>query len=55
MPPNVMRSIKELVSKTQVRPSVLLEELAATSRAMNSSRAGDRRIFEALVLRLTVL
>lgn len=55
MPPNVLRSIKELVSKTQIRPSVLLEELAATSRAMNSSRAGDRRIFEALVLRLTVL
>lgn len=53
--PNVLRSIKELVAKSPVRPSVLLEELAATNRAMNSSRAGDRRIFEGLVLRLAVL
>jgi DNA polymerase III delta subunit len=55
MPPQVQRNIKELVSRTQVRPSALLEELAATGRGMNSSRAGDRRIFEAFVLRLTTL
>lgn len=53
--PGVLRSIKETITKAPVRPSTLLEELASTNRAMNSSRAGDRRVFEGLVLRLTVL
>ncbi len=52
MPPHKLRLIREQVAKRPVSPSALLEELAAVNRAMNSSRAGDRRIFEAFVLRL---
>lgn len=55
MPPQKIRAVREFVSKRPISPSVLLEELAAVNRAMNSSRAGDRRVFEALVLRLTGL
>ncbi|MDP2313712.1 MAG: DNA polymerase III subunit delta [Pseudomonadota bacterium] len=52
MPPQKLRMIREVVAKRPVSPSAMLEELAAVNRAMNSSRAGDRRIFEAFVLRL---
>lgn len=52
MPPAKLRAIRELVQRRPVSPSAMLEELAAVNRAMNSSRAGDRRIFEAFVLRL---
>lgn len=52
MPPQKLRALKELVQKRPVSPSAVLEELAAVNRAMNSSRAGDRRVFEAFVLRL---
>lgn len=55
MPPQKARAVRELVSRRPIKPSVLLEELAAVNRAMNSSRAGERRVFEALVLRLTEL
>lgn len=51
MPPQKVRAVKELVAKRQVRPSVLLNELAAVNRAMNLSRAGDRRVLEAWVAR----
>jgi DNA polymerase-3 subunit delta len=52
MPPQKLRMIREVVAKRPVSPSALLEELAAVNHKMNSSRAGDRRIFEAFVLRL---
>ena len=45
-------AIREVVAKRPVSPSAMLEELAAVNRAMNYSRAGDRRIFEGFVLRL---
>lgn len=52
MPPQKLRAIREQVKRRPVSPSAMLEELAAVNRAMNSSRAGDRRVFEAFVLRL---
>lgn len=52
MPPQKLRVLREQVQKRPVSPSAVLEELAAVNRAMNSSRAGDRRIFEAFILRL---
>ncbi len=52
MPPQKIRVLREQIAKRPVRPSVVLEELAAVNRAMNFSRAGDRRVFEAFVLRL---
>jgi DNA polymerase-3 subunit delta len=52
MPPQKLRMMREQVAKRPVSPSAMLEEVAAVNRAMNSSRAGDRRIFEAFVLRL---
>jgi len=55
MPPQKVRAVKELIAKRPLRPSVVLEELASVNRAMNSSRAGDRRILEAWVLRLVTL
>lgn len=55
MPPQKIRAARELVARRPISPSALLEELAAANQGMNSSRAGDRRVFEALVLRLTGL
>lgn len=55
MPPQKVRAVRELVARRPVSPSALLEEIAAVNRQMNSSRAGDRRVFEALILRLTEL
>jgi DNA polymerase-3 subunit delta len=52
MPPQKLRAVKEMVSRRPISPSAMLEEVAAVNRAMNSSRAGDRRILEAFVLRL---
>lgn len=52
MPPQKLRVLREQIQKRPVSPSAILEELAAVNRGMNSSRAGDRRIFEAFVLRL---
>jgi DNA polymerase-3 subunit delta len=52
MPPHKMRAVKDMVARKPLSPSGVLEEVAAVNRAMNSSRAGDRRIFEAFVLRL---
>lgn len=52
MPPQKVRAVKELVRTRPVRPSALLNELAAVNRAMNLSRAGDRRVIEAWVARL---
>ncbi len=52
MPPQKLRVLREQITKRPVSPSAVLEELAAVNRAMNSSRAGDRRVFEAFVLRL---
>lgn len=52
MPPQKVRAVRELVQKHPISPSATLEELAAVNRAMNLSRAGDRRVFEAWVARL---
>ncbi len=55
MHPRAAQSIRALVQKRPVSPSAVLEEIASVNRAMNSSRAGDRRVFEAWVVRLTEL
>lgn len=55
MNPNVARAMRETLGKVTLSPSGLLEEIAAANRLMNFSRAGDRRVFEGLVLRLTCL
>jgi DNA polymerase-3 subunit delta len=52
MPPQKLRTLREVVTKRPVSPSALLEELARVNRRMNSSRAGDRRVLEGFVLRL---
>jgi DNA polymerase III delta subunit len=52
MPPHKLRAVKDMVSRRPLSPSAVLEEVAAVNRAMNSSRAGDRRTLEAFVLRL---
>jgi DNA polymerase-3 subunit delta len=52
MPPHKLRAVRALVDKRPQSPSGLLEELARVNRAMNSSRAGDRRALEGFVLRL---
>ncbi len=54
MPPQKLRAVRDLVERRPWSPSALLEELAQVNRRMNSSRAGDRRILEAFVLRLVV-
>lgn len=55
MPPQKLRAVREMIARRPLSPSAILEEIATVNRAMNSSRAGDRRVFEALVLRLTGL
>ncbi len=55
MHPKAAAAIRTLVQKRPVSPSAVLEEIAQVNRAMNSSRAGDRRVFEAWVVRLTEL
>ena len=47
-----LRAVRAAVEARPVSPSAWLEELAVASRRMNSSRAGDRRVFEAFVMRL---
>jgi DNA polymerase-3 subunit delta len=53
MPPQKLRAVQAMVQKRPMSPSQVLEELAQANHGMNSSRAGDRRVFEALILRLT--
>lgn len=52
MPPQKARAIKESLAKRPLSPSAVLDELASVNRQINSSRAGDRRIFEAWITRL---
>lgn len=52
MPPAKLRAVREQVQRRPVSPSQVLEELARVNQGMNSARAGDRRVFEAFVLRL---
>jgi DNA polymerase-3 subunit delta len=52
MPPQKLRAVREQVQRRPVSPSQVLEELARVNQGMNSARAGDRRVFEAFVLRL---
>lgn len=53
--PRTAAMVKALIQKRPVSPSAMLDEIANVNRAMNSSRAGDRRVFEAWVVRLTEL
>ncbi|MFZ5476352.1 MAG: DNA polymerase III subunit delta [Myxococcota bacterium] len=53
MPPQKLRAVRDWVARRPQSPAALLEEIAAVGRAMHSSRSGDRRIFEALLLRLS--
>jgi DNA polymerase-3 subunit delta len=53
--PRTANMVRALVQKKPVSPSAMLDEIANVNRAMNSSRAGDRRVFEAWVVRLTEL
>ncbi len=55
MNPRSAQAIRALVQKRPVSPSAMLDEIASVARAMNSSRAGERRVFEAWVVRLTEL
>ncbi len=55
MRPDTARAVRSLLQEKPISPSALLEEVAVAARRMNSSRAGDRRVFEALILRLTEL
>ena len=55
MRPDTARAVRALLQEKPISPSALLEEVAVAARRMNSSRAGDRKIFEALILRLTEL
>jgi len=52
MPPQKARAIREMLSRRPLSPRQLLEELAEVNTGMNSSRAGERRVFEAWILRL---
>lgn len=52
MPPQKARAIKESLARRPLSPSGVLEELAGVNRLINSSRAGDRRVFEAWITRL---
>ena len=54
MPPQKLRALQASVQKRPLPPAAVLEALATANQRMNSSRAGDRRVFEALVLRLVV-
>ncbi len=55
MPPQKARQVREMVSRRPISPSAMLDEIATVERAMKSSRAGSRRVFERFVLRLTLL
>lgn len=55
MPPQKLRQVRDRIEKRPLSPSAVLNEIAAVNRAMNSSRAGDRRVLEAWLLRLLVL
>lgn len=52
MPPQKARAIREMLTRRPLSPRQLLEELAEVNTGMNSSRAGERRVFEAWILRL---
>jgi DNA polymerase-3 subunit delta len=54
MPPFKLTAVRKACERRKFSPSFWLEEVAVANQRMNSSRAGDRRIFEALVLRLVV-
>lgn len=47
-----MRAAQEAIRRNPLNTPVVLEKLAAANEKMNSSRAGDRRVFEGLVLSL---
>jgi DNA polymerase-3 subunit delta len=52
MPPFKLRALREAIQRHPLDAAAILHDLAAANQGMNSSRAGDRRVFEALVLRL---
>ena len=53
VPSSKLRAARELVSRSPMRPAEVFEALANANRQFNRSRAGDRRVFEALIMELT--
>lgn len=47
-----MRAAQEAIRRNPLNTPLVLETLAAANEKMNSSRAGDRRVFEGLILSL---
>jgi DNA polymerase III subunit delta len=53
MPPAKVREAREQLRRRPLGSSAVLDRLAACNRDLNRARAGDRRVFEALVLDLS--
>ncbi|MEL6345128.1 MAG: DNA polymerase III subunit delta [Myxococcota bacterium] len=53
MPRRVTQDAQRLLRARPMRPHQILNALSEANHAFNRSRAGDRRVFEALILRLT--
>ena len=49
---DLFRRVRQLLGKQALRADVVMNSLARANRAMNSHRAGDRRILESLVIEL---
>lgn len=54
MPPFKLAAVRAACERRNFSPSAWLEEIAVANQRMNSSRSGDRRVVEALVMRLVV-
>jgi DNA polymerase III delta subunit len=52
MPANKLRQAQDTLRRRPIDPAAILETLSRANRDFNRSPAGDRRIFEALVLEL---
>ena len=51
-PPRKLQALQRVLRQRRLRPDRVFAALSAANQAMNSHRAGDRRIFEGLVLEL---
>ncbi|MBT3222763.1 MAG: DNA polymerase III subunit delta [Proteobacteria bacterium] len=49
---DLFRRVRQLLGQQSLQADVVMKSLARANRAMNSHRAGDRRILEALVIEL---
>jgi len=52
MPSRKLRDAQSLLQRRPLKPDVVLGALSEANHQFNRSRAGDRRVFEALILRL---